>query len=123
MAQRREVALWMGPAIQIMTSVPETMLFFNHAGGHMVRSALLWAAMENDDATSVVVPYTELATRFGISQTQVRVILRAAEKLDLVRLPDRGGRRVELTPKLWSSYDEGIAGGMYLHDQVYRAVV
>jgi hypothetical protein len=51
------------------------------------------------------------------------VILHAAEALDLVRLPDRGGRRVELTPGLWSSYDEGLAGGMYLHDLVYRAVV
>jgi len=45
-----------------------------------------------------------------------------AEALDLVRLVDRGGYRVELTPKLWASYDEGLAGGFYLHDLIYRVV-
>lgn len=122
LAQRRESTRWMASGLQIMTSVPETMLFFNHAGGHMVRSALLWAAMQNDNDTSVAVPYAELATRFGVSRTQVRVILRGAEALDLVRLVDRGGRRVELTPKLWASYDEGLAGGFYVHDLIYQAM-
>jgi hypothetical protein len=122
LAHRRESARRMAAGLQIMTAVPETMLFFNHAGGHMVRSALLWAAMEDENATSVAVPYAELAARFGVSRTQVRVILRGAEALDLVRLVDRGGRRVELTPKLWTSYDEGLAGGFYMHDLIYRAI-
>lgn len=122
LAHRRESARWMVPGLQIMKSVPETMLFFNHAGGHMVRSALLWAAMQNDNDTSVTVPYAELAARFGVSRTQVRVILRGAEALDLVRLVDRGGRRVELTPKLWASYDEGLAGGFYMHELIYQTL-
>lgn len=122
LAQRRESARQMASGLQIMTSVRETMLFFNHAGGHMVRSALLWAAMEGDNDTRVAVPYAELAARFGVSRTQVRVILRGAEALDLVRLVDRGGHQVELTPKLWASYDEGLAGGFYMHDLIYQAV-
>lgn len=122
LAHRRATAEWNSWGIQVMTAVPETMLFFNHAGGHMVRSALLWAAMENGVTASVAVPYAELADRFGVSRTQVRVILRGAEALGLVRLADRGGRRVELTPKLWSSFDLGIAGGMFMHDLVYRTL-
>jgi hypothetical protein len=39
-----------------------------------------------------------------------------------IGLVDRGGRRVELTPRLWASYDEGLAGGFYMHDLVCRAV-
>ena len=122
LAHRRESARRMAAGLQIMASVPETMLFFNHAGGHMVRSALLWAAMENGKDTSVAVPYADLAARFGVSRTQVRVILRGAEALDLVRLVDRGGRRVEPLPKLWASYDEGLAGGFYMHELIYQAL-
>lgn len=122
LAHRRESARRMAAGLQIMASVPETMLFFNHAGGHMVRSALLWTAMENENDTSVAVPYAELASRFGVSRTQVRVILRGAEALELVRLVDRGGRRVELTPKLWASYDEGLAGGFYMHEEIYQTL-
>lgn len=122
MEQRRQSAQWMASAVQIMSSVAETMLFFNHAGGHMVRSTLLWTAMESGDTTQVTVPYAELAARFGVSRTQVRVILRAAEALDLVRLADRGGRRVELMPKLWNSYDEALAGGFYVNDIICRTL-
>jgi hypothetical protein len=28
---------------------------------------------------------------------------------------------VEILPRLWSSHDRGIAGGMYLHDLTYLA--
>lgn len=31
------------------------------------------------------------------------------------------GPPVEILPKLWASYDRGIAGGMYLHDIPYLA--
>lgn len=47
--------------------------------------------MENGDFTRVTVPYAKLAARFGISRTQVRGILGAAQAMDLVRLTDRGG--------------------------------
>jgi DNA-binding transcriptional ArsR family regulator len=120
---RREALTLMEAAMRIMMSVPETMLFFNRAGGHMVRSALLLAAMAQPDAPYVTVPYTELGRRFGLSRTHVRQILFAAEEAGLVKLIGRGGRSVELMPALWSSFDHGIAGGIYLHALVHQAVI
>jgi DNA-binding IclR family transcriptional regulator len=67
------------------------------------------------------VAYADVADRFGVSRTHVRQLLVAAEEAGLVKLHARGGRRVELLPRLWSSYDRSIAGGMYLHDMIYVA--
>jgi DNA-binding transcriptional ArsR family regulator len=65
------------------------------------------------------VPYADVGNRFGVSRTHVRKLLVAAEEAGLVRLRERGGHRVEILPRLWSSHDRGIAGGMYLHDMIY----
>jgi hypothetical protein len=48
-------------------------------------------------------------------------LLIAAEDAGLVRLHARGGRRVEILPRFWSSYDRGLASGMYIHDMAYVA--
>jgi hypothetical protein len=40
-----------------------------------------------------------------------------------VGLHARGGRRVEIVPRLWASHDRGMAGGMYGHDIVYQAAM
>ena len=48
----------------------------------------------------------------------MRSCLVAAQDRGLVILGG-GGHRVEILPRLWASYDRGIAGGMYLHDLVY----
>jgi hypothetical protein len=50
-------------------------------------------------------------------------LLVAAEEGGLVKLHARGGQRVEILPRLWSSHDYGIAGGMYFHDILYVAAV
>lgn len=123
LAHRRAGLPLMPVGVQVMLSVPETMLFFNRAGGHMVRSALLVAAMAEPDSAHVAVPYAELAGRFGMSRTHVRQTLAAAEEASLVRVIGRGGQRVELLPRLWTTYDYGLAGGMYLHDIVYLAAL
>jgi hypothetical protein len=49
----------------------------------------------------------------------VRRVLKQAESACLVRLHERGGRRVELLPELWAAHDRGMSGGMYLHDLVF----
>lgn len=123
LAHRRAGLPLLPVGVQVMLSVPETMLFFNRAGGHMVRSALLLAAMAEPDSAHVAVPYAELGDRFGISRTHVRQILVAAEEAGLVRVIGRGGQRVELLPRVWTTYDYGIAGGMYMHDAVYLAAL
>jgi hypothetical protein len=67
------------------------------------------------------VPYGDVGDRFGISRTQVRNLLVEAEGRGLVKLHARGGRHVEILPRLWESHDRGISGGMYLNDIVYVA--
>jgi DNA-binding MarR family transcriptional regulator len=106
---------------KMFLSVPEMLLFLSHAGGYPVIAALLQAAMAQPDNPNVGVPYGDIGERFGVSRTHVRNLLAAAEQAGLVKLHARGGRRVEILPRLWSSHDRGIAGGMYLHDMVFLA--
>jgi len=121
LTQRRVAQTFSNVGMKIMMSVPETMLFFNRVGGHMVRSVLLRKAMDDPDTMHVAVPYAEIGDRFGVSRTHVRQLLVAAEEAGLVKLHARGGHLVELLPRLWTTYDLGIAGGMFLHDMIYQA--
>jgi hypothetical protein len=88
-----------------------------------VIAALLQAAMAGPDSPHAAVPYAEVGDRFGISRTRLCNLLITAEEAGLVKLRARGGHRVEILPRLWSSHDRGIAGGMYLHDIVYVAAI
>ncbi|TBW38267.1 hypothetical protein EYW49_10005 [Siculibacillus lacustris] len=108
-------------AASLLLSLPDTMLFFNHAAGAVVQAELLRAAMRAPDHPAAAVPYADVGKRFGVSLTHVRQLLIAAEAASLVRLHARGGRRVEILPRQWASYDRGMAVGMYLHDLVYVA--
>jgi hypothetical protein len=103
---------------KLLAVAPELLLFFKHAGGHMVSAALLHAAMANPDAHAAV-PYAEIGDRFGISRTHVRTILSEAQDAGLVRLDGRGGHRVQILPALLTSYDRGLAAGMLSHDMVH----
>ncbi len=118
---RRTGMAFMPLGAELFVAVPDMMLFFNRAAGHMVLAALLHAAMADPDQPHAAVAYADVGDRFGVSRTHVRQLLVAAEEAGLVKLHARGGRRVELLPRLWSSYDRSIAGGMYLHDMIYVA--
>jgi hypothetical protein len=118
---RRACVPFMPLGAKVLLSVPDMMLFFDRPAGHMVLAVLLQAAMAASDDPHVAVPHSDVGDRFGISRTHVRRLLVAAEEAGLVRLHARGGHRVEILPRLWSSYDRGIAGGMYLNDMVYVA--
>jgi hypothetical protein len=118
---RRASMQFLPLAAKILAALPDTLLFFNHAGGSMVMSALLQAALAQPDAPHAAVPYADLGARFGISRTQVRKILMAAADAGLVKLHARGGHHVEILPRFWSSYDRGLASGMYIHDIAYLA--
>ncbi len=104
-------------AARLMATIPDVMLFFSRAGGSLIMYALLQAAMEADDREAGV-PYADAADRFGVSRTHVRDLMEAAQAAELVKLIGRGGRRVEILPRLWASHDRGMAIGMYLHDAV-----
>jgi hypothetical protein len=105
-----------------MATIPDVMLFFNHAGGSMVMTALLQAAMEAGDPHTALA-YAEVGDRFGISRTHVRRMLVEAQDAELVKLHGRGGHQVEILPRFWSSHDRGLAIGMYLHDASYLAAM
>lgn len=103
---------------RLLAVTPELLLFFKHAGGHMVSASLLSSAMAAADSHASV-SYADIAERFGISRTHVRGILVEAQDAGLVRLGGRGGNRVEVLPHLLQSYDRGLAAGMLSHDMVH----
>ncbi len=121
MHHRRACVPFLPLAAKLLLSVPDMMLFFAHAAGHMILAALLHAAMGEGEDPLAAVPYAEVGERFGVSRTHVRQLLVAAQTAGLVKLHARGGHRVEILPRLWSSYDRAIAGGMYLNDMLYVA--
>jgi hypothetical protein len=106
---------------KMLARVPEMLLFFNHAAGVMVIAALLQAALDDPDRPHAVVPYADVGDRFGVSRTHVRQMLVAAEEAGLVKLHARGGRRVEILPRLIANHRTWVAGGMYCHDICYLA--
>ena len=118
---RRTSAPFLPLGAKLLFYVPDIMLFFDRAAGVLVLAALLQAAMAAPEAPHAAVPYADVGERFGVSRTHVRQMLVAAEEAGLVILHARGGRRVEILPRLWSSYDRGLAAGMYIHDLVYVA--
>jgi len=119
--QRRTSLGFIPLGLQLLVAEPDMMLFFNRIAGHMVLAALLQAASTDPYHPHVAVPYSEVGERFGVSRTHVRQLLTAAEEIGLVKLQARGGHKVEILPRLWASYDRGIAGGMFLHDLIYGA--
>jgi hypothetical protein len=120
---RRASVSFLAIGAKAMVAVPEMTLFLQHAGGYMVVAALLQAAMATGDAAHAAVPYAHVGDRFGISRTHVRRLLTNAEAAGLVRLHARGGRGVELLPRLWAAHDRGMATGMHYHDQIYVATM
>jgi hypothetical protein len=86
-----------------------------------VIASLLQAALSSGDYPHAAVPYADVGDRFRVSRTHVRKLLVAAEEIGLVKLHARGSHRVEILPRLWSTHDRGISGGMYLHDMIYLA--
>ena len=120
---RRTALAFVPLGMKVLVSEPDMLLFFDRIAGHMVLAALLQAASADPDHLHAAVPYAEIGDRFGVSRTHVRQLLMAAERAGLVKLQARGGHRVEILPRLWASYDRGIAGRMFFHDLVYGAAV
>lgn len=102
---------------RLMMALPDTMLFFSHSAGPLIVNAVLKAAMDAGDPFAAV-PFIDATVRFGVSSTHVRTLMQLAQSAGLVRLVGRGGSEIELLPRMWSSFDRGLAVGMYLHDAV-----
>jgi hypothetical protein len=108
--------------MRLLMSEPSMLLFMNHAAGYPILAALLQDAIRADQRHAAV-RYTDIGDRFGVSHTQVRKLLLAAEANGLVKLHARGGQKVEILPELWAAHDRSIAGGMYYHDVVFAATM
>ena len=121
-AQRRVAIGFLPFSGKLLASMPDLMLFFNHAGGHIVSASLIQAAMAAHDLHAAV-PYGDVGERFGVSRTHVRKIVAEAQDAGLVRLHGRGGHRVEVLPRFWASYDHGLAVGMFGHDMVHAVTI
>ncbi len=120
---RRASIPFMALGAKLMAEIPDVMMYFDHAGGPVVISALLQAAMAQGEGSNAAMPYAEFADRFGVSRTHVRRLLVAAQDRGLVKLHARGGHRVEVLPRMWAVHDAGMARGMYLHDILYLAAL
>ena len=118
---RRASIPFMGLGAAIMAEIPDVMMYFDHVAGPIIISALLQTAMTQGDGTSATVSYADIGDRFGVSRTHVRQLLGAAEERGLLKLHARGGRQVEILPRMWTSHDAGMARGMYFHDILYLA--
>lgn len=100
---------------RIMMTLPDTLLFFQHAAGPLIQNVVLKSAMDSGDLHGAV-SYAEAAERFGVTPTHVRTLMESAQSAGLVKLVGRGGYKIEILPRFWTSYDRGLAVGMYLHD-------
>ena len=96
-------------------------LFLNRAAGYLVLASLLRAALLQHERKLGSVPFSDVGERYGVSRTHVRKLLVEAENAGLVKLHARGGKCVEILPRLLDSHDRGIANGMYIHDLAYLA--
>jgi hypothetical protein len=118
---RRVSMSFLGLGASLLQSLPDSLLFFNHAAGAVVQAELLRIAMAAPGYPNAIINCSHIGERFGVSRTHIRGLLVAAEEAGLVRLHTSGGSRVEILSRQWASYDRGMAVGMYLHDLVYVA--
>jgi hypothetical protein len=118
---RRTAVAFMPLGAELFVAVPDMMLFFDRAAGHMVLAALLQeTAMAAPDQPHAAVAYADVGDRFGVSRPRPPIAHR--RRGDRARQASRArGAPGEILPRLWSSYDRGIAEGMYLHDMIYLA--
>ncbi len=116
---RRHTLEIMPYVAELFAQLGPMLLFLQFAGGSLVVAALLQDSMKANSPAGASLPYTTIGDRFGVSRTQVRKIMKAAEDAGLVRLHGRGGHDVEILPALWQAFDRGIATGAHLVEAVY----
>ena len=105
-------------AATIMDGNPAIMRFLNRDAGSMILFKLVQLATLSDASSAL--SYTEIGTRFGVSRTHVRMVLKEAEENGDVILHGRGGRHVELRPSLIQAFDRFLADIMSGNDLLFQ---
>ncbi|MEP7454206.1 hypothetical protein [Phyllobacterium sp. SB3] len=83
-------------------------LFANSDSGQMLLCKLMSSRQSHAD-TLVNFPFEEIANLYGVSRTHIRRLMKVAEAEGLVRLHERGGRRVEILPPLTEMFGKIVA--------------
>ena len=104
-------------AAAIIAGNPAVMRFMHRDAGMLVLIKLIQMP---DDRNGNGVSYTDLAARFGVSRTHVRLLLQDAEQHGDVSLTADRKRMVKLKPSLLAAFDRFLADSMSAHDSMYR---
>jgi hypothetical protein len=119
--QRRHRVVALGfsaRGVEIMAGNPAMMLFLSRDAGAMILVKLVHMANTARDADEL--SYADIGTRFGVSRTHVRTLLRDAERNGDVSLSGRGGKFIELRPSILQAFDRFVADSMSGHDLLFR---
>jgi DNA-binding MarR family transcriptional regulator len=103
----------------LMARHPTMMQLMSREAGIIIFIKLMHLAGPAGDAAHAV-SYSDLGTRFGVSRTQVRKLLREAEQNGLVHLVRDRDQFVQLTPKFIELFDAFIADSMVAHDITFQ---
>ena len=117
----RKMSLTMsGYAISLMASNPEMLLFMNREAGTMILMKLVENLDKGLDATPRRMFFADVAKRFGISRTHVRITLQDAEEAGLVRISEQS---IALMPPIIAAFERFVADTMAGHDFMHRAAM
>lgn len=117
----RKVSLAMSVyAISLMASNPGMLLFMNREAGTMILMKLVENLDKGLDATPRHMFFADVAKRFGISRTHVRITLKDAEAEGLVRMTDQS---IVLLPPIIAAFERFVADTMAGHDFMHRTAL
>lgn len=115
-AIRRQSIGLLPEGVRLLSEQTDFLLFFGRPGGLMVLEALFDGALASCEERSCPFVFGDVADRFGLSRSHVRGVMRDAEAAGLIRLHGRGGRSVEILPRLWRADAIGHGIGARLRD-------
>jgi DNA-binding MarR family transcriptional regulator len=104
---------------ELMARHPVMTQFMSREAGIMIVLKLIELARASVEAPRDI-SYSDIGTRFGVSRTQVRKLIQDADRDGLVRLTQRSGPVVQLTPALIEAVDRFLADAMAGNDLVYQ---
>lgn len=115
-AIRRQSLALLPEGARLLCEQTDFLLFFSRPGGLMVLEALFEAALSSPDGRECPFAFGDVAHRFGLSRSHVRGVMQDAEAAGFIRLHGKGGRAVEILPRLWRSDAIGHGVGARLRD-------
>ena len=107
-------------AVDLMANNPAMMHFMNREAGAMILIKLMQDADNGLDATPRRAFFADVAARFGISRTHVRITLQQAQDMGLVLMSEQS---IVMMPPLVAAFERFVADIMSGHDFMFRAAL